>query len=110
MFALNNRVFAATAAVAASFATLAIGTAPAYAQTAETVDVAVRYGDLDLSTAKGAATLDRRIARAAETICGPSSRINQFEVANCRRAIVASAQKDVRLAQAKQSSTVLAAR
>lgn len=107
MLTLNNRFVAAAAAVAASVVTLGIGTAPAHA---ETVNVAVRYGDLDLSSAQGAATLDRRIARAAETICGPSSRVNQFKVQSCRRTVIASAQKDVRLVQAKQSSTVLAAR
>lgn len=107
MFALNNRFVAATAAVAASLVTLAIGTAPARA---ETVNVAVRYADLDLSTARGTATLNRRIALAADTICGPSSRVNHFEIAQCRRTVIASAQQDVRLVQAKQASVVLAAR
>lgn len=37
---------------------------------AETVSIAVPYGDLDLSTSKGMATLDGRIEAATARICG----------------------------------------
>lgn len=37
---------------------------------AETISVPVRYGDLDLSTAEGQRSFDRRIAAASRQICG----------------------------------------
>lgn len=37
---------------------------------AETMSVPVRYGDLDLSTAEGQRSFDRRIASATRVICG----------------------------------------
>ena len=36
----------------------------------ETQMLDVRYDDLNLASARGVATLDRRIARAADTVCG----------------------------------------
>ena len=38
--------------------------------TAQSGAVAVRHADLDLATSKGQQTLERRITRAARTICG----------------------------------------
>jgi UrcA family protein len=49
--------------LAASFLTLAIA-APGVAQTPETPSVIVSYGDLDLTSPEGSATLDRRIEAA----------------------------------------------
>ena len=62
---------AITAAVVVASAFVAL---PALAETVDRVDynVEVRYGDLDLSTASGAAELHERIARAARTACGVS--------------------------------------
>jgi UrcA family protein len=54
--------------LAASFLTLAIA-APGVAQTPETPSVIVSYGDLDLTSPEGSATLDRRIEAAAEKVC-----------------------------------------
>lgn len=47
--------------------TLAVATAPAAIAAANETEV--RYGDLDLSTEAGRATLDTRIARAARAVC-----------------------------------------
>ena len=44
----------------------------ANAEPAEVTKVVVRYADLDLSTSKGTAELDRRIAHAAHRICDVS--------------------------------------
>ena len=38
---------------------------------AETVSVAVPYGDLDLTEQAGREALDERLARAARKVCGP---------------------------------------
>ncbi len=56
-----TRLLASTAAIL-----LAISAHPALAD-APTADV--RYGDLDLSTREGRATLDRRIDAAARNLC-----------------------------------------
>ena len=52
-------------AVAASFTVVC-----AAADNTETVSVIVKYGDLNVSNPEGAATLYRRIAAAASTVCG----------------------------------------
>ena len=55
--------FAFAAAIAATGISV-LASSPVHAATAH-----VRYGDLDLSTASGRATLDSRINRAARTVC-----------------------------------------
>lgn len=107
MLHLSNRLVAATAAVAASLVTLAVGTAPALA---ETVSIPVRYTDLDLSTASGTATLNRRIAIAADRICGPKSMMNHFEIISCRHVVIVAAQKEVSAVRAKRAAVVVAQR
>jgi UrcA family protein len=57
---------AIVSAVAASFTVVC-----AAADNIETVSVIVKYGDLNVSNPEGAATLYRRIAAAASTVCGP---------------------------------------
>jgi UrcA family protein len=54
-------------AVAASFTVVC-----AAADNTETISVVVKYGDLNVSNPEGAATLYRRIAAAASTVCGPN--------------------------------------
>lgn len=68
-------------AAAAVFATAATA-APVLAK-----DVTVRYGDLDLATAKGQADLSRRINRAAKSACDFHSepRIPSLEAVKCYR-------------------------
>ena len=58
----------AAAAVAAGLLTLGLAAAPAVAQPAETV--LVSYADLNLASQLGRERLDRRIASAAEQLCG----------------------------------------
>lgn len=41
---------------------------------AEELSVVVKYGDLDLASPAGKATLDRRIAAAVEKVCSPAER------------------------------------
>jgi UrcA family protein len=57
---------ALVSAIAASFTVVC-----AAADNTETVSVVVKYGDLNVSNPEGAATLYRRIAAAASTVCGP---------------------------------------
>lgn len=54
-------------ALAAAAVSLAIGGAPAVAQTGA---FSVSYADLNLASPAGRATLDRRIGNAARAICG----------------------------------------
>jgi UrcA family protein len=52
----------------------------------------VRYADLNLTSAEGRAQLDRRIAAAAEALCGfavSADLAGQSDVARCRAATVA---------------------
>jgi UrcA family protein len=59
---------------------------------AETVSVPVRYGDLDLSTAEGQRTFDRRIAAASRSICGAAD----LEREIARKALVKKCMAEVR--------------
>jgi UrcA family protein len=58
-------VKAIVSALASSFTVIC-----AAADNTETVSVIVKYGDLNVSNPEGAATLYRRIAAAASTVCG----------------------------------------
>jgi UrcA family protein len=60
-------------ALAAALAMTGLQTAAFAADGAE-VSRQVFYGDLDLSTADGQATLDRRLEQAVREVCGPSGR------------------------------------
>lgn len=106
MNSFKNRSIAATAAMIATMITVAAA-APARA---EPVSVAVAYGDLDITTAAGAATLAARIRRAADTACGRPSPSIRFQVENCRRTAVANAQAGVRMAAAHSAGGVAASR
>lgn len=73
----------------ASFATAAalLAAGPAFATDPDGHTAKVRYADLDLSSAQGRATLDRRIAAATEQVCGSyAGAINNEErdIAHCR--------------------------
>jgi UrcA family protein len=87
-FALKA-LFASTAAAAATFAI-----APAHAELGAPRSVAVPYTDLDLKTDTGQAQLKKRIAFAAEVVCGPADTMNYFSkkaVAACQDRAVANA-------------------
>jgi len=62
----------------------------------------VRYGDLDLSTASGRATLDSRISRAAHTVCWiENGNISGAE--GCRRAAITNAREQMHRAMQDQA-------
>lgn len=72
----------------AAAALLAIG-APAFAGDTSTV---VRFGDLNLASAKGARVLAQRIHEAADSFCGPSVVHLDLMAEQNRRACVADAE------------------
>ena len=71
----------------------------------------VRYADLNLASVEGRAQLDRRIASAAEALCGfahSSDLAAQSEVDRCRTATLAgvSKQRDLVLSSATHSGMI----
>ena len=79
------------ASAAAGLATLAM--APVHAETTSPRSVLVSYADLDLKSDHG---LKKRIAFAAETVCGPADRFNypsRMATAACEQDAVASANR-----------------
>lgn len=72
--------------IIAALTALTIGQ-PAFADTvARSADV--QYKDLDLRTDSGTRTLERRLSRAVETVCGTAARIDivgQRKVKDCQR-------------------------
>jgi UrcA family protein len=110
-----TRTISALAAAGLTFVTLSLAT-PLHAAPIGDETIEVKIGDLDLATASGVATLDRRIRAAARTICGamPANNLNmQKQVANCQDKIVAGARPDVETAIAaarSQQSLALSAR
>ena len=97
MLALVTRTLALTAS--ALVVTAAAGFAsPAHAADADSQTAVVHYRDLDLSTDAGAAKLKARVARAADTVCGPvgGRGIADYDrVATCRNNAIASASPQV---------------
>lgn len=82
----------AAAAIAALAANVA-AVAPALAQDASTIEVS--YGDLNLASGFGREILDRRIANAAEQLCGEARKVELTlfaAVQACRSETVAAAQ------------------
>lgn len=94
---LRSIALAAAACVAATLSTAA--PAPAAAAdinviAPETITVRVSYADLNLANAAGRATLDRRIAGAARSICGsyfPADLEMAVLAKACRQDAIASA-------------------
>jgi UrcA family protein len=98
------------ASVTAGLVTFAVS--PAQAELDAPRSVLVRYGDLDLKSDAGRATLDKRIAFAAGTVCGPADGLSyssrrsvaaceERAIANASRGLVevfASAQGEIRVA------------
>ncbi|WP_066968806.1 UrcA family protein [Rhizorhabdus dicambivorans] len=79
---------------------------PAHAQDA-TSSTEVRYGDLNLTNADGAAALKARVTRAADKVCGVSSQLSLRSAAsakNCSKIAAAKAMPQVELALAKAST------
>ena len=102
-FALKA-VFASTVAAAAAFAAM-----PAHAELGAPRSVAVRYSDLDLKTETGQNRLRKRIAFAAELVCGPVDDFSYYSrksVAGCRDQAVAGAQQGMVEVFAQAGSTI----
>ena len=83
---MMNRTLALGAAMIIS----SIALAPAVTAAPDTETVRVEHADLDLSTAEGRDTLDRRIDRAARTVCGygeqqMGTRIRSRDARECYR-------------------------
>jgi UrcA family protein len=94
-----TRTFSALAAAALTIGTLALST-PVRAAPAED-QVTVRIGDLDLSSARGAATFDRRVRSAAREICGWATPVDlnmQGQISECQTSVVASARQEIEIA------------
>ena len=91
MNSLKNRSIAGTAALVATFVTVAMAT-PLRAQPLE---VKVAYGDLDIASRTGAAELQARINRAAAQVCGHRNAGNLSSVNACRREAAAAARGQV---------------
>ena len=102
MLNFKSRSIAGVATLAATMMTIAIA-APVRA---ETRSVPVSYADLDLATTAGKSTLDRRIDRAADLVCGASDQGDKFDVANCRSKAIVSARNAARLASAQSTKGV----
>lgn len=102
-FALKALV-ASSVAAAATFAV-----APAHAELGSPRSVAVPYTDLDLKTEGGQAQLRKRVAFAAETVCGPADTLSYHSkksVAGCRDRAIANAQKGMVEVFAQAGSTI----
>jgi UrcA family protein len=88
--------FAFAAAMVATSATVL------FASPSQAAEKRVAYSDLDLATAAGRATLDRRIGSAAQSVCW----IENGDIratATCRRESVAAAHKAVQSAMRSQA-------
>ncbi|MBO9376839.1 UrcA family protein [Sphingomonas histidinilytica] len=95
----STKIIAALAAALATSGTVAF---PAYA--AEGKVSAVSYADLDLASADGAASLKKRVERAARDVCtfeGDRSLDGAMEAKACAKVATARAMPQVELALAK---------
>ena len=103
------RTLSAFAAAGLTVATLAFAT-PLRAAPADEDVVTVAIGDLDLSTAEGATRFDRRVRRAARSICGdlPAGLDMQQQVADCREEVLSSARTELARAPVSGARQALA--
>lgn len=89
MRSFAKALLASTLAASAAFAV-----APAHAESNGVRSVAVHYADLDLKSQAGKSALERRIAFAAETVCGPADNLSYHSrksVAGCEARAIANA-------------------
>jgi UrcA family protein len=90
-----------------------LGAGPAMAQNADTQvrTMALHYGDLDLSTAKGRSALDARLRRTAAQVCGSETGMRSLPEAEAFRACYNEALKQAhRTLVLKQQETQLVRR
>ena len=90
------RTLSAFAAAGLTVATLAFAT-PIQAAPADEDMVTIAIGDLDLSTADGAASFNRRVRAAARSICGtmPADLNMRKLVADCQDEVNSSARTEL---------------
>ena len=89
---LSKALLASLTAGAATFAMIPA----AHAETSKARFVTVSYADLDLNTDTGKTRLEKRIAFAAETVCGPADTFNyqsRMATAACESDAIASANR-----------------
>ncbi len=103
---MNPRV----ALIAAIVAELAIG-GTAHAQTGEARSMTVAYDDLNMRSAEGRKLLDRRLAAAADAVCGADDisfapLAQRIAKADCVRFALANARGTV----ASKTSVIIASR
>jgi UrcA family protein len=98
----NTRLVLAVSSVLMVMSVGACAEVATAAQLVPRVEIAqrhVKYGDLDLSRAEGAATLYGRIHAAARDVCRPSMFVGKFEPANitqdCMKQAIENAVNDV---------------
>lgn len=102
-FALKAAI-ASTVAAAATFAAM-----PAHAELGAPRSVMVNHTDLDLKSAAGRAQLQKRVAFAAETVCGPADTLSYFSkksVAACQDQAIAGAQQGMVQVLAEAATTI----
>jgi UrcA family protein len=95
------------ASVAAGLVTFAV--APAQAEIGAPRSVEVRYSDLDLKTEAGQHRLKKRVAFAAEIVCGPADTLSfasKASVAGCQDRAIANASRAMVEVVAQAGSTL----
>lgn len=88
---ISKALLASTIAGLATFAMT-----PVHAETTSPRSMLVSYADLDLKSDSGQARLKKRIAFAAETVCGPADTFNyqsRMATAACETDAIASANR-----------------
>jgi UrcA family protein len=88
-------------ALLAAFGAAAIFATPAFADSTEAPQATVRFGDLDLNSDTGVATLNRRISVAAGEVCGSFNARDLHALAlakKCRSIALESAAPQVQVA------------
>lgn len=101
---MTKTIFAIAIAAASAFAA-----APASAQQPVQGEylVFVPYGDLDLASAGGTETLDRRLKAAANKVCGVTQApglVEHFAVRSCRADVLNAARPQVSKAMASRET------
>ena len=94
---------------------IALVSSPVVAEPIQTESLAVSIADIDLSSAAGQRTFDRRLGRAVVELCGQAADVDlvgRNAVRKCRADTMAQAHKakDQRLAQRSADPIQLAAR
>jgi UrcA family protein len=95
------------ASAAAAMVTFAV--TPAQAQFGAPRSVTVRYSDLDLKSETGRERLKKRVAFAAEIVCGPADTLSfasKASVAGCQDRAIANASRAMVEVFAQAGSTI----